>query len=83
MAQDSVSAVSLWRLVTKASLLECTLAPVAANWCELRLSQDNEVVLRERFPSSAAASEYAALLQRRCSDLAPSLTSNNQRKATH
>ena len=56
---------SLWRVATRASLVECRLAVVDGLWFELCVCQDDEVVVRERFPSDEAARAYADTLHDR------------------
>jgi hypothetical protein len=53
---------SLWRVATRASLVECRLALVDGQWFELRVCQDDDVVVRERFWSVEAARAYASTL---------------------
>jgi hypothetical protein len=69
MAGMSPEARSLWCVNTKSSAVKCTLHNLAAGWYELRLFQDQEVVLREQFTSSEAAQGYADQLYRQLAKL--------------
>lgn len=53
---------SLWRVATRASLVECRLASMDGQWFELAVCQDDEVIVRERFSSENAARSYANTL---------------------
>ena len=70
MAETYRDCQSLWRVATAVSRIECTLSPLSAGSCELCLSQDREVLLREQFASPEAARTYAAKLHDQVSRLA-------------
>lgn len=70
MAHGPLSAVSLWRVATTASVVECTLEPLSSEWCELRVMQDKDVLFSERFASSETARKYASLLRHKVERLA-------------
>lgn len=60
---------SLWRVATRASLVECRMAVVDGVWYELCVSQDDEVIVRERFSSEDAARSYANTLHEKVRQL--------------
>jgi hypothetical protein len=74
MAHRSLSAVSLWRVTTTASVVECTLEPLSSEWCELRVSQDRDILFSERFASPETAKKYATLLRHKVERLATATT---------
>lgn len=63
MADSQLSAPeSLWRVITPASVVECRLRPLDQYRFELSISQDEDVILCERFWSEDTARTYASRL---------------------
>lgn len=51
--------VSLWRIRTRASVVECWLVTLSDLHYEVRLTQDGQDVVAERFGSGTEAQTYA------------------------
>ncbi|HSL23106.1 MAG TPA: hypothetical protein VK886_16365 [Vicinamibacterales bacterium] len=55
--------VSLWQIRTRASLVECSLLAVHDLHYEVRVFQDRQLVIAERFNSEVTAHTYAGNLR--------------------
>jgi hypothetical protein len=72
---------SLWQIRTRASLIGCTLVTFNDVLFEVRLLQDADIVIAERFTAEAGARAYADILHEQVSKLAPPEERPEERKA--